>query len=74
MLNQSDERVATCSQCLQEFPDLAMARSVDHRLPLHMAAAHPSPEGLCCILDHDYPDNLMQTFLHASSGATYRAG
>ncbi|XP_076455660.1 LOW QUALITY PROTEIN: leucine-rich repeat serine/threonine-protein kinase 1-like [Babylonia areolata] len=59
---------------LKEYPDLAMARSVDHRLPLHVAAAFPRAESLRLILNHDYPDNLLQTFVHAPSGHKYKAG
>ncbi|XP_070186120.1 leucine-rich repeat serine/threonine-protein kinase 1-like isoform X2 [Littorina saxatilis] len=59
---------------LQEFPDLAMCRSVEHKLPLHIAAAQPKVEVLQCILEHVYPDNLTQTFVHIPSDTKYKAG
>lgn len=65
---------AVVQRLLKEYPDLAMARSVDHRLPLHVAASHPSVESLQCILNHEYPDTMLQTFIHTPSGYKYRAG
>ncbi|KAK7507943.1 hypothetical protein BaRGS_00000908 [Batillaria attramentaria] len=59
---------------LKEFPDLAMARSVEHRLPLHIAAAHPNVEVLQCLLTHKYPENLLQTFEIKPPGCRYKAG
>lgn len=67
-------RLPVLELLLREYPDLAMARSVEHRLPLHIASAHPNPELLQCLLNHTYPDNLLQTFELKPSGHHYKAG
>lgn len=58
---------------LQVFPELAQVQSLELQLPVHIAAAQPCDEALQSLLNHKYPDNLLQTLLHKRTKYHYKA-